>query len=378
MNPINNIRNVLACAAVMVFITFHAAPAAADDKPGEAVVIHPRPAGVTAPIPVEQVEDAAIWIHPADPAQSLVFVSHKKQGLAAHRPDGLILKHYDDGVAYAGLDVAYNVPLGAGKADVVIGACETEKSAGLRFWAIDPAKGKLSPINSGDLTPVLEGKAGLGICEYRSLKTGKQYVFVSSDTGRIEQYELSPTTAPDRLDVKRVRSLKLPGKVKGIVADDENGALYAAQEKAGVFKFPAEPEKSLVDAELAIPVNDHGMVPDLTGLALYTASNGRGYLLVVSQGVKGSTSTVGIFNRQPPHDYLATIVPPTDGDIHAPAGASGIIVTNRPMGPAFAHGLFGLKDRLNANGIENYKLFSWDQIAQLANLQTDTTTSPRH
>jgi 3-phytase len=332
-------------------------------------VVHPRAISVTAPVPVEQVEDAAVWIHPTDPPASLLLVTNKAHGLEAHRADGLLLKHYDDGAEYRGVDVVYGVQLSTGPIDVAVAAVRGTTANGIRVWRIDPVKSKLTDVTAGGLATVLDGASPLGIAAYHSRRTGRRFVFVSSEAGAVEQDELIAAT-DGKVNLKKVRAFERPGKVKGIVADDDAGVVYVVQEKAGVFRYPAEPDAPTDSPVEIVRVGDHGLVADLTGAALYRASSGAGYLLIVSQSPRGTPSTVGVFDRRAPNGYVGTIAPSSEG-FHAPYGASGITATNRPTVSQLPAGFLAIKDRLNPDGIEDFKIYPWPSIAVPLGLKID-------
>ncbi|HEY4328500.1 MAG TPA: phytase [Phycisphaerae bacterium] len=325
-------------------------------------------------VPINQVEDAAIWIHPTDPEKSLLLIANKTHGMELHDFNGVLIKHYDDGKPLAGLDVLYDFPLGKEKIDLAIAACPSDRDSGVRVWRIDPAKDRITDVTAKGIIPVLDDAEPLGIAAYHSRKTGACYFFVTTEEGKIEQYELA-ADADGQISARRVRQLSLPGKVKAGVADDENAVIYFALEKEGVYRFAAEPDRA-TSGQLVIKVNDHGLIPDFAGITLYGASGGKGYLIVVSQGPKGVQSTLGIYQRQAPNEYVLT-VSPSLGGMGGIYSSSGIAVTNRPTSVAFPQGVIAAKNRINSNGIEDYKLYSWKEIAAAGGLVVDTDWSPR-
>lgn len=334
-------------------------------------VISPAARYASQPVPVNQVEDAAIWVHPDDGAKSLLIVSNKTRGIEIHNPDGILLKHYDDGTEYAGVDVAYGV--GVDKADLAIAPCAEKEGAGIKIWRIDPVKRRLADVTANGMIPVFDGKPGLGIGVYHDRPAGKVYFFMSSDEGAMEQYELAG--AGEEFTARRVRQFSRPGKVKGIVVDDERGVVYVAEEKVGIWRYPASPDGGS-DGVLVIKAGDNGLVPAITGLAMYYARDGKGYLIAVSQGNKGTRSRFLVYDRGEGNRYLLTIEPSIAG-LGAPENSSGIAVTNHPMGKGFEEGMLALKDRITPSAAEDYKIYSWGDIARQGELMIDTAWSPR-
>ena len=343
-------------------VAFAAVALAATVVRGQAgPVAAPVPVGVTQPVPVQQVEDAAVWVHPTDPAASLLLVASKTRGLEIHRTDGLLLKNVADGTELAGLDVLCGVSTGVGPpVDLALAACPAGDATGVRAWQMNPDRPeKPADVDGGRPLPVLDGGVPLGLWADRDPRTGTGYVYVSGDHGKVEQYAL--TLAGGKLEAKRVRAFARPGKVKAGVVDSDRRVCYFAEEKVGVWRCPADPADP-AEPTLVVKVNDHGLAPDFAGLALYDGGGGAGYLLVVSQGPRGTPSHVGLFDRADPSRFVGDVRPAAGGG-HVPSGSSGIVVTSRPTGPWLPRGFVALKDRGNPNGVEDYKIYAWPGVA---------------
>ena len=56
-------------------------------------------------------------------------------------------------------------------------------------------------------------------------------------------------------------------------------------------------------------------------------------------------------------------IDPSGGAIADVGETDGIDVTNVAMSPSFPRGLFVCQDGRGRDGIQNFKLFAWDQIA---------------
>src|SRR5437016_2083880 len=76
------------------------------------------------------------------------------------------------------------------------------------------------------------------------------------------------------------------------VADDELGFFCVAEEKAGIWRFGAEPDAGET-GQLVARVGENGLTADDEGLTIYYAAQGRGYLIASSQG----NSTYTVFER---------------------------------------------------------------------------------
>lgn len=142
-----------------------------------------------------------------------------------------------------------------------------------------------------------------------------------------------------------------------------------------LYQFDARLDAGLpifFDSALALPGR---LAPPITGLALYNVPSG-GYLLVASnQGI----TVYDLLNYDPldPAPTLQTAfrVIPIDsvGPITAPAGVS---VTNLPVNPTFAKGVFAVGDRTQTD----LALLDWDLLVNQVDggLRTpDTSFDPR-
>jgi len=338
------------------------------------LVVRPCAKRASQPVPVNEVDDGAIWLHPTDPSKSLLLLANERRGLEVHHMDGLLLKHVDDGIHANNVDLVYEFPMTGRTVDLALASCLAPEFAGVKIWRIDPDKRKLYDATAGTVIKVFDGGLPLGLCTYHSRKTHKSYFFVTSRSGQVEQYVLSEA-AEGRVAARRVRRFGRPSKVEGCVADEERGVVYFAQEDVGVWRYPAEPD-SPADGTCVVRVGENGLIPDVEGLALYCASDGRGYLIVASQGPKGGRSSLKVYERQGDNRFVLTIVP-------SPAGfgelerISGLTATNQPTIREFSQGVLAVNDHINANASEDFKLYSWGDIARSGRLLIDTTWSPR-
>jgi 3-phytase len=135
------------------------------------------------------------------------------------------------------------------------------------------------------------------------------------------------------------------------------GNLFIAEEDVGIWKYGAEPDSGDLRTLIA-RVGEHGLAADVEGLALYKAAAGKGYLLASSQG----NSTIQVYERDSSHPFVLTIDPvaATAGDVDE---TDGLEVTNRRTTSQFPRGLLVLQDGKNRGKNQNFKLFSWEEIA---------------
>ena len=121
---------------------------------------------------------------------------------------------------------------------------------------------------------------------------------------------------------------------EGLVADDETGKLYCANEGEGVYKYDADPIISNPTGTLVAAVGENGLEDDVEGITLYYAANGEGYLIASSQG----NSRFKVYERKEPHNFVVTI------DVENAGSTDGIDVTNVNLGTDFPEGMFLVHD----------------------------------
>jgi 3-phytase len=321
----------------------------------------------TEPVPTggDAADDAAIWIHPVDPAKSLVLGTDKKGGLHAYSLDGHQRQVISSGSRPNNVDLVYGFSLGGHKVDLALASVgKGGKGSGVKAWTID-SEGTLAELGDGPSFQAFDSGDPYGLCTYRSPRDGATYVFVTDRDGAVEQYRLEPG---ETLHAKRVRTFRVGSQAEGIVADRETAKLYVGEETVGVWEYGAEPGDG-TDRKAVARVGEHGLTADVEGLAIYYASGGKGYLLASSQG----SSTVNVYDRSS-HAYVLTIDPKqgTGDDV---AHTDGLDVTNERTSPLFPSGFLVMQDGEN-DGRQNYKLFAWEDVSA-GRLIIDTSLSAR-
>jgi 3-phytase len=335
-------------------------------------VARPEARVQTVPVPNDDdaADDPAVWIHPKDPGRSLVLGTNKAGGLHAYNMDGTEQHVVSEGVQPNNVDVLYNFRLDGRAGDIALASVRAKKSRGIKVWMIDAATRQLSDVTQGGIIQVFGGSEPYGACGYRSARTGRFYVFVSDERGRVEQHELKDA-GDGRIGATKVRSFSVGSTVEGCVADPEMSVVYMAEEARGVWKFDAEPDGQ-GKGKLVIRVGENGLQADAEGVTLYPAADGHGYLIVSSQG----NNTFKVYERGGDNAYVMTIDPKAGrfGDV---SDTDGIVVTNCPTSNAFPRGLFIAQDGKNEGGNQNFKLFAWEDIAG-TKLKIDTNCRVRN
>jgi myo-inositol-hexaphosphate 3-phosphohydrolase len=274
---------------------------------------------------IRDQDDMCFWIHPESPELSTIITADKASDrLYVYDVHGRTLHSVRVSGQPGNVDIRYNFRLGSGLADLV--AFNNRKDNLIHVYRVDPGTRQLARVDDGSL--LTDGN--YGACMYRSPTTGKIYVFSTGGDGRIEQWEL--IEADGRVSGVRVRDWDLGGRTEACVCDDETGMAYFGEENRGIWKVEAEPDAPTLGVLIAEVDDPSGLTDDVEGLAIYYSANGRGYLLVSSQG----SNDFKIYGRAPPHDYVGTFM------IAGVYETDGVDVTNVNLGPTFPAGAFAV------------------------------------
>ena len=310
-------------------------------------------------------DDIAIWIHPTDTAQSKVIgtIKTSSSSLAVYTLSGQMLQT----VAVPNVnnvDLRYNFSLSGQPTAILAGSNRNSNS--IVLYRIDPQTGFLTNVAARNIATGIDI---YGCAMYVSPTSGKYYVFVSSESGVVQQWELRDAGG-GKVDAVQVRSFSVGSQVEGMVADDELGFLYVGEENDGIWKYSAEPSggsgRTLVDG-----TGSGGHISaDVEGLAIYYKPNGTGYLLASSQG----SNDFSVYRREGNNSFLGDFQLVSGGGIDAVSDTDGIDVTNFPLGSQFPQGMFVAQDNN-----DNFKFVRWNTIAAAfgGTISTDVSWDPR-
>jgi myo-inositol-hexaphosphate 3-phosphohydrolase len=338
----------------------------------------------------DAADDPAIWVHPTDPAASLVLGTDKATDhLEVYDLNGRRVQRLADRNALLNnVDVQGGFQLG-GKA---VGLVATSGSD-IGFYAIDPATRLLTDVTPA--TAVRGASGAAGVCLYTSPRSGKTYAFSASGNGNVQQFEI---TAGQDGKVRAV-SVRGPwdvnpapdydthdGEMEACAVDDETGTLYVAEQAIAVWAYGAEPtdptgpaSRTLVTSTSAY--NGGPGTADLEGITVVGGPDGTGWVIVSSQG----SSSYIVAERAAPHAYVATVVVSPAGQVDGCSWTDGIDAVGADLGGYYQRGLFVCQDDRNvlASGQEtnqNFKLVPLEHVLPLTPPDrpvppTTTTTS---
>lgn len=319
----------------------------------------------------DAADDPAVWVHPDDPAKSKLIATNKGGGILVYDLTGKQVQSYKLG-KMNNIDVRYGYELGGKRMDIAAATNRTSNT--IDVFSISPETGALTAITAKPIKPDMGEVYGFSL--YHSLKSGKYYALVLGKEGEFEQIELVP--GPAGVEGKLVRHFKLASQAEGIVADDEYGTIYIAEEDTAIWKIGAEPDGGLKPYAMVDEAGKGHLTADIEGLTIYYGADGKGYLMASSQG----DSTYAVYNRQGTNRYLGSFAV-KDGLIDGTTETDGIDVVGFGLGPAYPNGIFVAQDDENTdNGNkrnQNFKIVSWDKLAKSfhAPLRIDNDIDPR-
>ena len=308
----------------------------------------------------DAADDAAIWIHPNDPAQSVIVATDKDRGLVIYDLAGAALQHLWLG-EINNVDLRYGFPLGGERIALIAGSNRTDNS--IMLLTLDPATRRLRRLPAAPINVHLADAYGL--CMYRSLRSERFYVFVTSTgAGEVAQWELFDNSG--RVGARRVRSFTVGSDVEGCVVDDQRAILYLSEEARGIWRYGAEPS----DGDARILIDEIGgkghLKADLEGVALYPEKDGPGYLIASNQG----QSEFAVYDRANNYAYVGSITITGRASADPVTMTDGIDLTHINLGPAFPKGMLIVQDHQNTHPAanQNFKLVSWADVIRALEL----------
>jgi 3-phytase len=282
----------------------------------------------------DAADDPAIWVHPTEPARSLIVGTDKKAGLGVYNLQGELVQFTDHGEPN-NVDIRQNIIIQGQPTDLVAFSDRATNTVG---WAsIDDSGISLLDSFATDDEPY-------GFC--LGMTATNLYAFVTYKTGVIEKYELLNDTD---MQMPKIASYQLETQLEGCVFDDLTGDLYVGEEAKGVWKF-ATTHNTFVKPLLIDEVGSTtGIVADIEGMSIY---RGETPLLVVSSQENDSFA---LYELAPPHRFVKRFRIMSNASIDGAQETDGLDVTATPL-PNYPNGLLVVQDGFNDDGHQNFKL----------------------
>ena len=324
----------------------------------------------------DECDDSAIWIHPSDPAQSVIIGDDKSGGMVVWNLAGQEIQFIDAEKYMNNVDLRYNFPLtgtfstGQTHTHVALVGVTNETDAGVTLYKVNPYSspvGKLEHAN-GTLpasTLPLGKPLVYGGCMYYSQPTGTYYFFANWKDGTVKQVEL---TGGSSVSGKVVRTFDVGGQVEGCVADDVHQSFYIGEEDVGIWRYGPEPTAGDSRAQVDRVGSATGLKADVEGLTLYYTSDGGGYLIASGQSAGPDVRNV-VYERTGTNAWVGTF------RVQDADETDGMDVTNFPLGPGFPHGVLVTHDASPTPS--RHRLTPFERVAAALTLTMDSTWDPR-
>lgn len=306
----------------------------------------------------DAADDPAIWIHPSDPALSLIIGTDKKHGLDVYDLAGKRVQSLPDG-RMNNVDLRYGFPLDGAEVAIVAATNRTDRT--LALYAVD-GNGRLSDVADGKIATGMTDPYGL--CMYRN-GAGEYFVFANDGgSGAFKQWRLQ--AVGNKVGATVVREFVVGSQAEGCAADDASGRLYIAEENVGLWRYSAEAnggsERVAVDT-----VKGGHLTDDAEGVTIYYGSGDQGYLIVSSQG----SNDYNVYRRDGDNAFIGKFAIVAEaGGVDGASETDGIDVTSASLGSAFPRGVFVAQDGDNTapTAAQNFKLVPWERIAKALDL----------
>lgn len=299
----------------------------------------------TDPVPHsgDAADDPAIWVNPANAAQSTIIGTDKLGGLAVYDMAGKQLQYLPDG-DMNNVDIRSGFSLGGQQVSLVTAGNRTNNS--IAIYKVNPSTRLLENVAAKTITTT----SVYGSCMYKSAD-GTVYYFINSKSGAVEQWKLFDNGS-GKVDATKVRTFSVGSQPEGCVADDVAGDFYIGEEAVAIWKFSASPTGGTAKTQVDKTGSGGHLTSNIEGLTIARSSAGT-YLMASSQGnssyvvyrLSGGTAT---------HVKTFKIV---DGNgIDGTSGTDGIDAYAGNLGSAFPSGVFVSQDGSNTGGNQNFKM----------------------
>lgn len=301
-------------------------------------VVEIRPRVETEPAG-QDVDDPAIWVHPKDPARSLIVGTIKRP-----RPDGALAVYTLDGKIVqriGGLDRPNNV-------DILGDLCVTTERLQRRLlvYRVHPVAPHLRLIGA---VPVFEGEQGeagapMGIALYQRKNDKALFALVSRKTGPQEGYlwQYRLRVGGNRVSGQKVRAFGAfsgEAEIEAVAVDPDRELVYYSDEDCCVRVYRADPDAPQANSELA-RFAETGFQGNREGIAIAGP-----YVIVTDQ--RDPHSEYRVYRRS---DWVEVTV--WRGTSQS---TDGIDAVARAMGPRFPKGFLVAMN----NAAHNFHLYAW-------------------
>jgi 3-phytase len=286
-----------------------------------------------------KADECDIWIHPHDPQKSALITNDKSSSgsLTVWDLDGNLLCTTTPLDEPVGVSIRRNLV-----------ACGLRSTNEIKIFAIDPDSRHLTDVTSDQKISTGFPDKTYGFCLYERETDNALFAFVSRKaTDHIHQIYLEDdgTGKIKGTLVRKFGKEDQQDVVEGMIADDEQGTLYCADEQHALLKYRIDPDENRLIQIFGV---QDGIEGDREGLALYKKPDGKGFLVLSSQG----NSTFKIYRREDKNEFVKSV--------HLPGvtKTDGIAASSTSIPPKYPNGIFVAHDDRG----NNYVLYDWDDF----------------
>jgi 3-phytase len=321
------------------------APASADVSSKTPSVVAAQRA--TEPTHRRYAVDAAVWRDEKNPERSVLVVSAGEAGLELHDLAGERLARFD-AIEAGFVETARNTRL-SGSLDGLVVASDQRLGA-VRVYRLDRESPALTEITAAPLE-IADGVTGL--CTYVSPLTGKLYVYVATEQGQLEQWELFERER--KVAGRFIRRIPAGKGVSHCAADDAGERIYFSEESVGVWSIAAEPESDAARTPVDLLEPRGSLHEEVKGLAVYRVDAAHAYLL--ARDVGAELFNVYSLDGAAPKQFTI------GGEIEL-GDAEGLTIEAAPLGGDYPQGVLVVADE----DAGDYKLVSLAALASTLGL----------
>lgn len=300
-------------------------------------------------------DDPAIWVHPSNPAASLVLGTDKAAGLHVFNMQGQSIQFFADG-KLNNVDLReFNL-----NGEQVWLAAATERTDENIVFYIIHADGRVEHATPFAFPAAPKDSLAedvYGFTMQRDPKTGRVYALANYKSGDIYQWEV--TEKAGKLSLSLVRHFAVKTQPEGMVSDDRMGHIYVGEEDVAIWRFPAAPEAAAIATQIASIPSECFPEDDIEGLSLYDGNDGR-YLIASAQGIHRAA----VFSLNGDDIPACTaLVEIGAGIVDGVSETDGLDITSQPLGDDYPAGMLVMMDDQNSGFSTNFKYISWADIA---------------
>ncbi len=211
-------------------------------------------------VPGDTADDPAIWVHETNPKSSLVITNEKAAGrLTVFNLKGQVVQQIAEPAGFFGnVDVRGRVVAAA--------------SSGIWLWRVTGTSNGPQLVSSREETGNAQ-TAGEGLCMYDpgrlGVGDGLYVINVYRNNFRVRMHPITDGDKDGLFKVEKpVRDFYLETEGEGCEVDDDTGALFLAEEDAGIWRYDLTAPTGLVPPRTMFASIGENLSEDVEGVAL--------------------------------------------------------------------------------------------------------------